>query len=53
MFYQENSLKLCNMITNYIEPKENETMRRRSWAALEDLTKNYMHSLKIGKRQKR
>lgn len=41
------------MVTNYVESKDNEIIRRRSWAALEDLTKNYMRNLKIGKRQKR
>lgn len=41
------------MVTNCIESKENEIMRRRSWAALDDLTKNRMHNLQIVKRQKR
>lgn len=51
--FLENSLNWINMVTNCVESKENEIMRRKSWAALDDLTKNYMHSLKIVKRQKR
>lgn len=41
------------MITNCVDSKENEIMRRRSWAALDDLTKNHLLSLEIVKQQKR
>jgi len=41
------------MVSNCIESKENEIMRRRSWAALDDLTKNHLLSLQIVKQQKR
>lgn len=41
------------MVTNCVESKENEIMRRRSWAALDDLTKSHMHNLQIVNRQKR
>jgi len=41
------------MVTNCVESKENEIMRRRSWAALDDLTKNHLLSLQILKQQKR
>jgi len=41
------------MAKHCTDSKENEIIRRRSWAALDDLTKNHMHSLKIVKRHKR
>ncbi|XP_025413121.1 rho guanine nucleotide exchange factor 18 isoform X2 [Sipha flava] len=48
----KNSLNWLNMVTNCVESKENEIMRRRSWAALDDMTKNHMNSLQIVKQQK-
>lgn len=41
------------MVTNCVESKENDIMRRKSWAALDDLTKSHMFSLQIIKQQKR
>lgn len=38
------------MVTNCVESKDNDIMRRKSWAALDDLTK---YSLQIIKQQKR
>ncbi|CAH1716617.1 unnamed protein product [Aphis gossypii] len=49
---RKNSFNWFSMAKNCTESKENEIIRRRSWAALDDLTKTYMHSLKIVKRQK-
>ncbi|XP_029347397.1 rho guanine nucleotide exchange factor 28 isoform X3 [Acyrthosiphon pisum] len=49
---RKNSFNWFNMAKHCGESKENEIIRRRSWAALDDLTKNHMHSLKIVKRQK-
>ncbi|XP_060837758.1 rho guanine nucleotide exchange factor 18 isoform X3 [Rhopalosiphum padi] len=49
---RKNSFNWFSMAKNRTESKENEIVRRRSWAALDDLTKNHMHSLKIVKRQK-
>ncbi|XP_022175854.1 rho guanine nucleotide exchange factor 18 isoform X2 [Myzus persicae] len=49
---RKNSFNWFNMAKHCAESKENEIIRRRSWAALDDLTKNHMHSLKIVKRQK-
>ncbi|XP_026811955.1 rho guanine nucleotide exchange factor 18 isoform X3 [Rhopalosiphum maidis] len=49
---RKNSFNWFSMAKNCIESKENEIVRRRSWAALDDLTKNHMHSLKVVKRQK-
>ncbi|XP_029347400.1 rho guanine nucleotide exchange factor 28-like [Acyrthosiphon pisum] len=39
------------MAKHSADSKENEIIRRRSWAAIDDLTKNHMHSLRIEKRQ--
>lgn len=41
------------MVTHYGESKDNEIVRRRSWAAIDDSAKKHMLSLKIVKRQKR
>lgn len=53
LFAYISNLFIWFIVTNSGESKENETMRRKSWAALDDLTKNNMFNLQIVKRQKR
>ncbi|XP_050541691.1 rho guanine nucleotide exchange factor 18 isoform X2 [Daktulosphaira vitifoliae] len=47
---KRKSIDWYNMVSNCVDTKENEIIRRRSWAALDDLTKN--HCLQILKQDK-